>query len=68
MSEIELGESNDKQKSDAWIMRSQNAKQETKWICKITNQVYDDWQPISNSGHFNSLVLYNPKMLDSIVN
>tara|TARA_B100000575_G_C23120012_1_gene647994 strand:- start:769 stop:2013 length:1245 start_codon:yes stop_codon:yes gene_type:complete len=66
MSEIEIGEKNDKQKSDAWLMRSQNATLETKWICSITNQIYEDWQPISNSGHFNSLVLYNPKMLNKI--
>ena len=25
MSDIELGENNDKQKSDAWIMRAENA-------------------------------------------
>ena len=64
MSDIELGEHNDKQKSDSWIMRSEISSQHSQWICKITNQSQDDWASISNSGYFNSLILTNSKMLD----
>ena len=63
MADIELGENNDKQKSDAWIMRSDNSSFEDIWICKITNQSQNEWTSLSNSGYFNSLVLSNKKML-----
>ena len=43
MADIELGDKNDKQKSDAWMMRSQNAYVEKIWTCKITNQSQDNW-------------------------
>ncbi len=63
MSDIELGENNDKQKSDAWIMRAENASMEDTWICRITNQTQDEWSSISNSGNYNSLVWASYKML-----
>ncbi len=63
MSEIELGENNDKQKSDAWIMRAENAKLENSWICRITNQSQEEWSSLSNSGNYNSLVWTSPMML-----
>ena len=63
MADIELGENNDKQKSDAWIMRSEISSFEDIWICKITNQTQNEWSSLSNSGYFNSLVLSNKKML-----
>ena len=63
MSEIELGENNDKQKSDAWIMRAENAKLENSWICRITNQSQEEWSSLSDSGNYNSLVWSSPKMI-----
>ncbi len=63
MSDIELGENNDKQKSDAWIMRAENAKLENRWICTITNQSQEEWSSLSNSGHYNSLVWSSPMMI-----
>ena len=63
MSDIELGENNDKQKSDAWIMRAENASSEDMWICRISNQTQDEWSTLSNSGNYNSLVWTSHKML-----
>ena len=63
MSDIELGENSDKQKSDAWIMRAENASMENTWICRITNQTQDEWSSLSNSGNYNSLVWTSHKML-----
>jgi uncharacterized membrane-anchored protein len=63
MSDIELGENNDKQKSDAWIMRAENANIEDTWICRISNQTQDEWASLSNSGNYNSLVWTTHKML-----
>ncbi len=65
MADIELGENNDKQKSDSWILRSENSIVENIWICKVTNQSQEDWNSISDSGYFNSLVLNNLKMIDN---
>ena len=64
MADIELGENNDKQKSDSWIMRSENALIENIWVCKITNQSQEEWNSLSDSGYFNSLVLNNLKMIE----
>lgn len=63
MSDIELGENNDKQKSDAWIMRSETSLIENIWVCKITKQTQNKWTSLSDSGYFNSLVLNSSKML-----
>ena len=63
MSDIELGENNDKQKSDAWIMRAENAPIQDAWICKVTNQTQNEWSTLSNSGNYNSLVWTSHKML-----
>ena len=68
MADIELGENNDKQKSDSWIMRSENSLAENTWICKITNQSQDEWSSLSRSGYFNSLVLSNPMMINKTNN
>ena len=63
MSDIELGENNDKQKSDAWIMRAENASIEDTWICRISHQSQDEWSSLSNSGNYDSLVWTSHKML-----
>ncbi len=68
MADIELGEESNKQKSDAWILRSQNAHLPHVWTCKITSQTQLEWSPISNSGYFNSLVWSAPKMLNQLIN
>ena len=68
MSDIELGENNDKQKSDSWILRSETASTQNTWVCKITYQSQNNWNSISDSGYFNSLVLNNIKMLDRRIN
>ena len=63
MSEIELGESNDIQKSEGWKLRANNADIDNYWVCKITNNPQKDWTTLSDSGHFNSLEWRQPKML-----
>ncbi len=68
MSDIELGENNDKQKSDAWIMRAENAKLENCWVCRITNQSQEEWSSLSNSGNYNSLVWSSPMMIRQNIN
>ena len=65
MADIELGEHNDKQKSDSWILRSENLAIENSWICRITNKTQEEWESLSNSGYFNSLVLFDSKMISS---
>tara|TARA_B100001287_G_C22551444_1_gene467065 strand:- start:562 stop:927 length:366 start_codon:yes stop_codon:yes gene_type:complete len=65
MADIELGENNDKQKSDSWILRSEASINQNIWICNITNTSQEEWSSLSDSGYFNSLVLSNSKMIDS---
>ena len=57
MADIELGENNDKQKSDSWILRSEGSIEHNIWTCKISNQSQGDWNSLSDSGFFNSLIL-----------
>jgi HemY protein len=63
MSEIELGEFNDIQKSEGWKLRANNAGSDYYWICKFTNNPQKSWAALSDSGHFNSLEWIQPKML-----
>ena len=65
MASLELGESNDKQKSDAWHLRAQNANLNKIWVCSVTNTTQTDWESISQSGYFNSLEWKLPKMLSA---
>ena len=65
MALIELGELSDKQQSDAWYLRAQNANLNQMWICQITNNSQSDWTSVSESGYFNSLEWKRPKMLTS---
>ena len=57
MADIELGENNDKQKSDSWILRSEGSTEPNIWTCKITNKSQENWNSLSETGFFNSLVL-----------
>ena len=66
MSEIELGELNDIQKSEGWKLRANNANLENYWVCNITNNPQKDWSALSESGHFNSLEWRQQKMLSVI--
>jgi HemY protein len=63
MSQIELGEFNDIQKSEGWKLRANNAEVDNYWVCKITNNAQKEWSALSESGHFNSLEWRQPKML-----
>ena len=64
MSDIELGENNDIQKSDSWKLRAQNAQLENLWICSVTNSFQKEWESVSQSGYFNSLEWKQPIMLN----
>ncbi len=66
MAKIELGENNDKQKSDSWIMRSESLIDYNTWTCRITNKTQEEWSSLSDSGYFNSLVVTNLKMIENI--
>ena len=37
-------------------LRSETASTQNTWVCKITNQSQNNWNSISDSGYFNSLV------------
>lgn len=63
MSDIELGEFNDIQKSEGWKLRAANADIENYWVCKVTSKPQKHWSSLSESGHFNSLEWRQPKML-----
>ena len=65
MALLEMGEFNDIQKRDSWMLRAENANLDEIWICQITNTPQKNWNSISDSGHFNSLEWRRPKMLVS---
>ena len=65
MALLEMGEFNDIQKRDSWMLRAEHANFDEIWICQITNTPQKNWNSISDSGHFNSLEWRRPKMLVS---
>ena len=64
MSEIEKGDSNDKQKIDSWLSRANFGEIGNIWICSITNISQQQWTSVSNGGYFNSLEWKKPSMID----
>jgi HemY protein len=66
MSEIELGEFNDIQKSEGWKLRANNAGSDYYWVCKFTNNAQKKWSALSDTGYFNSLEWIKPKMLSIV--
>ncbi len=66
MSEIEKNDSNDPQKVNAWISRSNFGELNKIWICNITNTSQENWSSVSNSGYFNSLEWKRPKDMNNL--
>ena len=66
MSVIEKNNSNDPQKVNAWISRSNFGELNRIWICSITNTTQENWSSMSNSGYFNSLEWRKPKDMNNL--
>ena len=60
MAKIEEGETNDPQRIDSWVNRSNFGKLNKIWICKISNISQPYWTAVSNGGYFNSLIWKYP--------
>ena len=56
MSIIETGETNDPQKINAWVSRSNFGEPHNVWICRFSNISEEKWASVSKGGYFNSLV------------
>jgi len=67
MASLEMGEFNDIQKRDAWMLRAENSNLDEIWICQITNISQNNWSSVSDSGYFNSLEWSRPKMLGTAI-
>ena len=55
MAKIEEGDSNDPQKINSWITRSNFGKLNKIWICRISQLQQTEWTSVSKAGYFNSL-------------
>jgi HemY protein len=66
MSIIESGESNDPQRINAWVTRSNFGELNNIWICRISNISQEKWSSVSKSGHFNSLIWKKPASLTEL--
>ena len=55
MAKIEEGDTNDPQKINSWISRSNLGKLSKIWVCRISNISQSEWAPVSKAGYFNSL-------------
>ena len=67
MASLEMGELNDIQKRDAWMLRAESSNLDEIWICQITNISQNNWSSVADSGHFNSLEWRRPKMLGRVI-
>ena len=66
MSKIEEDDSNDPQKINSWISRSNFGDLSKIWICRISNISQEKWTSVSNSGYFNSLEWKKPKEISEL--
>ena len=55
MAKIEEGDTNDPQKINSWITRSNFGKFSKIWVCRISNASQLEWSSVSKEGYFNSL-------------
>ena len=55
MAKIEEGDTNDPQKVNSWISRSNFGNISKIWVCRISNVSQSEWSSVSKSGYFNSL-------------
>ena len=55
MAKIEEGDTNDPQRINSWISRSNFGKLSKIWVCRISNISQSDWSSVSKAGYFNSL-------------
>ena len=62
MSKIEEGETNNPQKINAWVSRSNFGELNKIWICRISNVSQNEWAAVSDSGYFNSLEWSKPAL------
>ena len=63
MSKIEEGDTNDPQKINAWISRSNFGDLNKIWICSISNISQSNWSSVADSGYFNTLEWKKPKLI-----
>ena len=61
--DIETGETNDPQKINAWVSRSNFGEPHNLWICRFSNISEEKWASVSKGGYFNSLVWKKPASL-----
>ena len=73
MAKIEEGDTNDPQKVNSWISRSNFGNLSKIWVCRISNISQSEWSSVSKSGYFNSLdwqyprnnIEFNPSPLET---
>ena len=66
MSIIEAGDSNDPQKINSWVSRSNFGELNNIWICRFSNVSEEKWASVSKAGYFNSLVWKKPESLTEL--
>ena len=66
MSIIEAGDSNDPQKINSWVSRSNFGELNNIWICRFSNVSEEKWSSVSKAGYFNSLVWKKPESLTEL--
>ena len=68
MARIEEGDNGDPQKINSWVSRSNFGKLSKVWVCQISGLTQNNWSPVSEAGHFNTLVWEFPKNVSTIDN
>ena len=68
MAKIEEGDTGDIQKTNSWILRSRNGKENNIWVCMISKKSQLEWSSISTGGYFNSLEWKQPFVISDMQN
>ena len=68
MAKIEEGDTGDIQKTNSWILRSRNGKENNIWVCMISKKSQLEWSSISTGGCFNSLEWKQPFVISDMQN
>jgi HemY protein len=61
MATIELADSNDRKRAHIWNEKATGAPDEYQWVCRLTNETFETWQPLNRRLDFDTIIWQVPE-------
>lgn len=60
MAEIEQGDARDSKRARIWTEKADTVQDAPQWICKLTGERFEQWQPLNRRMDFNTILWQRP--------